>query len=127
MQLDALMRCDLPWAAHGIQLAYAWGLDIGGLDPSMYFGFPKDLYHEDHYRGQFANQLPELINAHSYEIEAVTQSSGNGDGAPEQWVVAVAVTAAGPGAVRRFDFHLARKQVGSRKGSLMTAMVKRRD
>ena len=49
VQLDALAVCDDPWPSHGIQTAYQFGLDIGGMDPSMYFGFPKDLYHEDHF------------------------------------------------------------------------------
>ncbi len=34
---------------HGIQTMYEFGEDIGGLDPSLYFGFKKDLYHFDHY------------------------------------------------------------------------------
>ena len=37
---------------HGIQTAYEYGFDIGGLDPSLYFGFRKDLYHFDHFMGQ---------------------------------------------------------------------------
>jgi hypothetical protein len=44
-QLDALQKSNEPWQGHGIQLCYEFGLDIGGMDPSMYFGFPKDLYH----------------------------------------------------------------------------------
>lgn len=42
-QLDALAMCDNPWPNHGIQTAYGFGYDIGGLEPSMYFGFRKDL------------------------------------------------------------------------------------
>lgn len=34
-----------------LQTAYEWALDVGGLDPSMYFGFSKDLYHFDHFMG----------------------------------------------------------------------------
>ena len=49
VQLDALAQCDDPWMNHGIQLCYEFGYDIGGLDRSMYFGFPKDLYHLDHF------------------------------------------------------------------------------
>ena len=45
VQLDALANSDQPWASHGIQLCYEFGVDIGGMDPSYYFGFPKDLYH----------------------------------------------------------------------------------
>lgn len=44
-QLDALAKSNEPWQGHGIQLCYEFGLDIGGMDPSVYFGFPKDLYH----------------------------------------------------------------------------------
>ena len=33
-------------ANHGIQTFYEYGLDIGGMDRSLYFGKPgKDLYH----------------------------------------------------------------------------------
>ena len=147
-QLTALMHCDEPWPGHGIQLAYEWGLDIGGMDPSLYFGFPKDLYHEDHFRvsfttrvashartlmgptalqcrllqGQFSNQLPELLGARSYEIVSVQRCS-DGD-APERWVVNVEVTDRA-GVLHNFEFTLGRKQVGSRKGSLMTAMLRK--
>jgi len=44
-QFDALSKSNQPWQGHGIQLCYEFGFDIGGMDPSMYFGFPKDLYH----------------------------------------------------------------------------------
>ena len=36
---------------HGLQTAYEYGLDIGGMDRSKYFGYPKDLYHFDHFMG----------------------------------------------------------------------------
>lgn len=37
---------------HGLQTMYEFGEDIGGLDPSFYFGFRKDLYHFDHFMVQ---------------------------------------------------------------------------
>jgi hypothetical protein len=48
-QMDALAKCDEPFPGHGLQLMYEWGYDTGGMEPSMYFAFPKDLYHEDHF------------------------------------------------------------------------------
>lgn len=44
-QLDALAKSNEPWQGHGIQLCYEFGVEIGGMEASMYFGFPKDLYH----------------------------------------------------------------------------------
>lgn len=67
-------------------------------------------------QGQFANQLPELVNAPGYKIESVTKGGGErGD-----WVVGVSI-----GSVReqRFEFHLATKTVGTHKGALMTKMI----
>ncbi len=33
---------DSPWPNHGVQTAYEFAHDVGGLDPSMYFGFRKE-------------------------------------------------------------------------------------
>ena len=41
VQLEALQCNDEPWANHGVQTAYEFALDVGGLDPSWYFGFRK--------------------------------------------------------------------------------------
>lgn len=119
--LDALARPDDPWPNHGIQLAYEFGYDIGGLDRSMYFGFPKDLYHLDHFMGQFANQLPELLRATSYRVSMVEE----GERSEEDGVMVDAVVESAEGGVTTFRFHLKKKKVGSRKGSLMTYMIER--
>ena len=38
---------------HGIQTAYEFGLDIGGMERSKYFGLLRDLYHFDHFMGKY--------------------------------------------------------------------------
>lgn len=45
-----LMASDRP--NHGLQTAYEFGEDIGGLERSRYFGYSKDLYHFDHFLGK---------------------------------------------------------------------------
>ncbi|KAL4452470.1 hypothetical protein ABPG75_008132 [Micractinium tetrahymenae] len=126
IQLAALQRNDEPWGNHGVQTAYEWALDVGGLDPSMFFGFSKDLYHFDHFMGMFANRLGELINCEAFSVEGAEERPAS-DGAPPTAVVTAAVTPARGGEPRRFEFHLRRKAVGARKGSLMTYMVRRLD
>lgn len=80
---------------HGLQTAYEFGEDIGGLDPSVYFGFRKDLYHFDHFmymlvvqldlcadrslpchRGQFQAKLPQLMDVARYEVVSVGPEQG---------------------------------------------------
>jgi hypothetical protein len=127
-QLDALSKSNEPWQGHGIQLCYEFGLDIGGMDPSLYFGFPKDLYHLDHFMGQFQNYLPEMMNLTSYDIveskQTVPESSpGKID---DVWEVVVDVVDK-VGKVTRFTFELKRKKVGTRKGALMTYMISRNE
>ncbi|KAH7622029.1 hypothetical protein Ndes2526B_g02854 [Nannochloris sp. 'desiccata'] len=125
-QLDALAKSNEPWQGHGIQLCYEFGLDIGGMDPSVYFGFPKDLYHLDHFMGQFQNYLPEMMNLTFYEIIESRQTVG--ESAPGEnddvWEVVVRVTDKIE-KVTNFTFELKRKKVGARKGALMTSMIRR--
>lgn len=40
-----------PRMNHGIQTAYEFAADAGGMERSRYFGFSKDLYHLDHFLG----------------------------------------------------------------------------
>lgn len=131
IQLDALSKCDDPWPNHGLQLAYEFGYDIGGLDPSMYFGHRNDLYHQDHFMGKFQTKLPELVNLKEFTIESVSQNVVTQSDEPsreiEEWVVEVAVMPAVGVSRKKFAFYLRRKPFGSRKGSLMTAMVIRLD
>ena len=125
IQLDALAKCDDPWPNHGLQLAYEFGYDIGGLDPSMYFGVRNDLYHQDHFMGKFQTKLPELVNLREYTIEGACRRDIDQDDTDEEWIVRVAVMPATGETITAFAFHLRRKTVGSRKGSLMTAMIVR--
>ncbi|PSC72079.1 glucuronoxylan 4-O-methyltransferase 1-like [Micractinium conductrix] len=127
VQLDALAANNQPWPQHGIQTAYEWAVDVGGLDPSLYFGFPKDLYHFDHFLGMFANKLPELVNLQSYDILGNAQELPATDDSPPTWVVRARVVG-GAGVAQpsaEFEFQLRRKTVGARKGALMTHMIRR--
>lgn len=96
----------------------------------MYFGYPKDLYHLDHFQGQVQNQLPELINLKSYSIIKVEEVE-------DSWIVAVSVVPGVPPGNTKgnggpsdgevlYEFHLKKKNVGARKGALMTAMILKR-
>ena len=123
VQLQALKDCHEPWANHGIQLAYEFGYDIGGLDPSMYFGYPKDLYHQDHFMGQFGNQFPEMLNASSFEILGDVP----GEGEDGTWTVDARVVGGNGSSEKKVRFHLKKKMVGPRKGSFMTYMIETLD
>lgn len=72
----------------------------------------------------FANRLGQLINCAAFAVEGVEERPAS-DGAPPTTVVTAAVTPAQGGEPCRFEFHLRRKGVGARKGSLMTYMVRR--
>ena len=123
---------------HGIQTCYEFAYDVGGLDPSMYFGFRKDLYHLDHFMGMFQTYLSDLLyNKHFEVVETlrVDASVGEGgnanDGRPdeEEWRVGVHVVgkdaATNDGAPSKYVFHLKRKKVGPRKGALSTDQILR--
>jgi len=124
IQLDALKACDEPWMNHGIQTMYEFGIDIGGLDPSFYFGFRKDLYHLDHFMGQFQTQLSDLVNLRSYCVVGIREEDGGGTG-DHTWIVEVSVLSGPDNQEQKFEFHLRKKNVGARKGALMTAMILR--
>lgn len=128
VQLDALQKCNEPWPNHGIQLAYEFGYDVGGLDPSMYFGYPSDLYHLDHFMGKFQNKFPDLVNSSSFEIVdkvSSMKSPDDLDGTDATWIVEATIISQAESSQTRVRFHLKRKQVGSRKGSLMTYMIEK--
>lgn len=78
--------------------------------------------------GQFQNYLPEMMNLASYEIlqvEQIVAESGPGQN-DDVWAVEVAVTDRVQKATK-FKFFLERKKVGTRKGALMTAVIKREE
>jgi hypothetical protein len=104
---------------------YEFAYDVGGLDPSRYFGFPKDLYHLDHFMGYFYTKLAELVNARSYKIEDSNLVHDSEAAGGEVWVITVVVLPAVGDEERRFAFHVRRKAVGARKGTLMTEMILR--
>jgi hypothetical protein len=128
VQLNALQNCNDPWPNHGIQLAYEFGYDVGGLDPSMYFGYPSDLYHLDHFMGKFQNKLPDLVNSSSFEILDDIQSviiPHDSDKVDATWIVEAVIVNQTKSSQTHVRFHLRMKRVGSRKGSLMTYMVEK--
>lgn len=128
IQLKALQDCNEPWPNHGIQLAYEFGYDVGGLDPSMYFGYPSDLYHLDHFMGKFQNKLPDLVNSSSFEILDVLSSTRSPDDLEDvdaTWFVDAAIVGESKTSQSRVRFHLRKKRVGSRKGSFMTYMIEK--
>ncbi|CAL8471485.1 g11027 [Coccomyxa elongata] len=79
--MNALLRNDDPWPNHGIQTMYEFGWDIGGMERSRYFGYSKDLYHFDHFLGQFRNAFGDLVDADSCEIGK--SRAGTDDGTVE--------------------------------------------
>ena len=128
VQLSALERCNDPWPNHGIQLAYEFGYDVGGLDPSMYFGYPSDLYHLDHFMGKFQNKLPDLVNCSSFQIVDDLSSMitpDDFDHADATWIVGAVIVSQSKSSQSQVRFHLKKKKVGSRKGSFMTYMIEK--
>ena len=131
-QLEALQRNDEPWLNHGIQTAYAFALDVGGMDPSTYFGVPTDLYHFDHFMGKLAARLSHVVNLRSFEVVSVEEEvpalADAAAAAAATAVVTVAVQGPpklgdGETAFRRVQFRMQRKAVGSRKGAWMTRQL----
>jgi hypothetical protein len=122
-QLSALQTSNEPWANHGIQTAYEFGYDVGGLDPSMYFAYPTDLYHLDHFMGKFQNRFPDLVNSSSFHVleDSVVEPADTVDDGV--WTVDARVVGGSGKSETTVRFHLKKKKVGSRKGSLMTYMI----
>lgn len=124
VQLSALQESNEPWANHGIQTAYEFGYDVGGLDPSMYFAYPTDLYHLDHFMGKFQNRFPDLVNSSSFRVvEDGVVEPADVDDVDAVWTVDAQVVGGSGKSETTVRFHLKRKKVGSRKGSLMTYMI----
>ncbi|KXZ55690.1 hypothetical protein GPECTOR_2g1240 [Gonium pectorale] len=97
---------------HGIQTAYEFAADAGGMERSRYFGFSKDLYHLDHFLGMFGNMCGDLVNNQSHEVLEAREL--------EPGVQLVRVRVVGPtGRSGDFDFLLMRKDLGRKAGSWM--------
>ncbi|KAK9818881.1 hypothetical protein WJX74_007479 [Apatococcus lobatus] len=120
VQLEALQNNDHPWPSHGVQTMYEFGEDIGGMERSRYFGYSKDLYHRDHFDGQFLNEFPDLIGHASYKV---ISSNEQPDGT-HKVVVHITAGAHLQNAARDLTFVLKRKDVGRRKGAFMTASLR---
>jgi hypothetical protein len=85
------------------------------MERSRYFGYSKDLYHFDHFLGQFQNAFPELVMLSSYSISRVEEKEGG------RYEVLADVKKGDKGL--RLKFVLVRKDVGRKKGALMTRSV----
>jgi len=116
IQLDALKSNDDPWPNHGLQTAYKYGLDVGGMERSHYFGFSKDLYHFDHFMGHFAGVFPELLSGfEGYTIDRLEER----DGVAFAWVTV-------KDRVQNeleLQFVLDKKDIGRKRDSWMTARL----
>ncbi|KAG2501655.1 hypothetical protein HYH03_000159 [Edaphochlamys debaryana] len=118
VQLDALAKNDEPWTNHGIQTAYEFALDAGGMERSRYFGFSKDLYHLDHFLGMFGNMCGELVNNSSYEVLSSSEA--------EPGVAEVRLRVVGQnGSSGEFVARLMRKELGRKAGSWMVKSLLR--
>ncbi|GIL92677.1 hypothetical protein Vretimale_19446 [Volvox reticuliferus] len=119
VQLKALRTNDDPWLNHGIQTAYEFAADAGGMERSRYFGFSKDLYHLDHFLGMFGNMLGDLVNHQCHEVIQVQE--------PEAGIFVVHVRVIGPtGQAGEYDFTMVRKELGRKAGSWMAKSVIKR-
>lgn len=120
VQLEALMKNDDPWMNHGIQTAYEFAADAGGMERSRYFGFSKDLYHLDHFLGMFNTTFGELVGHTSHQVgPAVEVAPG---------LMEVAVQAVGPtGRPGAYVFALVQKEFGRKAGAWMTKSLRKEE
>jgi hypothetical protein len=87
---------------------------------ARYFGYQKDLYHQDHFAGMFASAFPQLINAHAWELTATKEVDDN------RTLVEAAVVPRGSkegGSRCSVTFALRKKTAGSNKGAWLTKML----
>ena len=123
---------------HGIQTMYEFAADVGEMERSWYFGFSKDLYHFDHFLGNFTqgvdlcgwnwffvlgaflNAFPDLIGCTAFDISSPT------DYDERLKRVEVAVRDRDGNACGPFAFLLCMKPNGKRKGCWMTKAILRR-
>uniref|UniRef100_A0A383VFR9 Uncharacterized protein n=1 Tax=Tetradesmus obliquus TaxID=3088 RepID=A0A383VFR9_TETOB len=120
-QLEAISRNDEPWSNHGVQTMYEFAEEAGGMERSRYFGFSKDLYHLDHFL-IFKTKCAELVDCQSYSIlagppEQVQQQQQVPPGMQALYVSVVDSQGRDGGV---FEFVLAQKEFGLRKGCWMT-------
>ena len=90
---------------------YNFAYDVGGLDPSMYFAYPTDLYHLDHFMGKFANKLPDLLANQSFTIDGSTCTEPEDpDDFEATWSVEASVTGRTGVTESRVRFSMRRKR-----------------
>ena len=97
---------------------YEFGEDVGGLDRSRYFGYGKDLYHFDHFMGEFSNKFKDIIGHDGFKLEQGEQTDTISE------IVAEVATTQG---ASRVQFTMKVKDVGRNKGRWMTKTIKRVD
>ncbi|EIE21998.1 hypothetical protein COCSUDRAFT_33613 [Coccomyxa subellipsoidea C-169] len=118
-QMDALLNNDTPWPNHGIQTMYEFGWDIGGMERSRYFGYSKDLYHFDHFLGQFQNTFGDLLGADSCKIAEIRTLD------TDIMDVDVIVQRLSSHEEKLITFRMQKKESGRREGSWMTKAILR--
>lgn len=101
---------------------YEFAEDVGGLERSRYFGYSKDLYHFDHFMGEFANKYGMIIDHKAFEI---TESRRPENLAAGQNFHEIFVTVTSMQDEEfKLMFIMKIKDIGSKKGCWMTACLK---
>lgn len=98
---------------------YEFGEDVGGMDRSRYFGYGKDLYHFDHFMGEFLNKFKDIIDHSGFELEQGEES--------ETLSEVVAKVSMKQGGIASIQFTMKVKDIGRNKGRWMTKTIKRMD
>ncbi|CAK0819396.1 unnamed protein product, partial [Prorocentrum cordatum] len=89
VQLDALGDNDAPFRDHGVKTMYTFCGGAGLLELHEYFGYKKDLYHEEHFFGRFKSTFAKLIGHRGYTIDSSEERADESGGS--YWVVRVSV------------------------------------
>merc|ERR1712083_233094 len=98
VQLNAIGNNDVPFKDHGVETMYAFcagaGLFFthGNYQDNLheYFGYKKDLYHMDHFKGALLSSYAKLIDHRSYTIDSAKEYPDDSD-ASSYWVIRVSV------------------------------------
>lgn len=98
---------------------YEFGEDVGGLDRSQYFGYGKDLYHFDHFMGEFSNKFQDIIDHNDFQLEQGEES--------EELSHIIAQVLTKNGDTVSVQFIMKVKDIGRNKGKWMTKTIKRID
>ena len=125
IHMDAFMNMNNPWPDHGVHLAYAFALGVGGMERVRYFnGLSKDLYHLDHFLNSFKTILPELLSLERYEILLPAEDNAAGDADAAVFDVDVYARARGDLATR-YRFSMRRGRMGRTAGSMLVERIDR--